>query len=143
MISVALIGCSSTTPSAQKSLTVSESKDGHGVVVAVSDAFGSELSCDGELDPEFEGMLRSLDRQGRSARATIRDEDSVVTARRRGRSVEFDVRSLAGGGEIQVVMPWAAAECLLGETTTLGKELTNVRVTIEGEGGGSFELRVD
>lgn len=152
MISVALIGCSSTTSSAQKSLTVSESKDGHGVVVAVSealarelisDAFGSELSCDGELDPEFEGMLRSLDRQGRSARATIRDEDSVVTARRRGRSVEFDVRSLAGGGEIQVVMPWAAAECLLGETTTLGKELTNVRVTIEGEGGGSFELRVD
>ncbi len=148
----ALVACSSATPAAQKSVTVSESRDGQGVVVAVSealarqlieDAFGSELSCDGELEPEFEGMLRTLDRQGRGARTTISDDDSVVTARRRGRSVEFDVRDLDGGGEIQVVMPWTVAECLLGETTRIDKGFGDVRVSIKGEGGGSFELRVD
>jgi hypothetical protein len=148
----ALVACSSATPAAQKSVTVSESKDGQGVVVAVSEAlarqliedtFGSELSCDGELDAEFEAMLRTLDRQGRGARATISDDDSVVTARRRGRTVEFDVRDLEGGAKIQVVMPWSVAKCLLGETTTVGKEFGDVRVTIEGKGGGSFEFRVE
>lgn len=152
VLAIAATGCASSAPPEQKSLTVSESKDGQGVVVAVSealarelleDAFGSELSCDGDLEPEFEGMLRTLDRQGRGARTTISDDDSVVTARRRGRSVEFDVRDLDGGGEIQVVMPWAVAECLLGETTGIDKGFGDVRVSIKGEGGGSFEFRVE
>jgi len=152
VLAIAATACASSVPPEQKSLTVSESKDGQGVVVAVSealarelleDAFGSELSCDGDLEPEFEGMLRTLDRQGRGARTTISDDDSVVTARRRGRSVEFDVRDLDGGGEIQVVMPWAVAECLLGETTGIDKGFGDVRVSIKGEGGGSFEFRVE
>jgi hypothetical protein len=152
VVAMAAFACASSTPPEQKSLTVSESKDGQGVVVAVSEALarelledtlGSELSCDGELDPEFEGMLRTLDRQGRGGRATLTDDDSMVTAHRRGRSVEFDVRDLEGGSAIEVVMPWAVAECLLGENATLDKGFEDVRVTIKGEGGGSFELRVD
>jgi hypothetical protein len=151
-LAIATIACASSTPAEQKSLTVSESKDGQGVVVAVSEALarelledtlGSELNCDGELDPEFEDMLRTLDRQGRGGRATLTDEDSVVTAHRRGRTVEFDVRDLEGGGAIEVVMPWAVADCLLGESATLDKGFADVRVTIKGEGGGSSELRVD
>ena len=151
VFAMAAVACATTTPE-QKSLTVSESDDGQGVVVAVSEAlarelledtFGSDLSCDGELDPDFEGMLRTLDRQGRGGRATLTDDDSVVTAHRRGRTVEFDVRDLEGGGAIEVVMPWTAAECLLGENVTFDKGFEDVRVTIKGDGGGSFELRVD
>jgi hypothetical protein len=145
-LAMATIACASSTPPEQKSLTVTESEDGQGVVVAVSEALARELLEDtlgSELDPDFENMLRTLDRQGRGGRATLTDEDSVVTAHRRGRTVEFDVRDLDGGGAIEVVMPWTVAECLLGESASLDKGFADVRVTIKGEGGGSFELRVD
>lgn len=152
VLAMTAVACASSPPPAEKSLTVSESKDGQGVVVAVSetlvrdlleDTFGSELRCDGELDPDFEAMLRTLDRKGRGARASLSDEDSVVTARRRARSVEFDVQDRDGGGGLEVVMPWAVAKCLLGDTTSLDNGLGDVRVKIKGEGGGSFEFRID
>ena len=102
---------------------------------------GSELSCDADLDPDFEGLLRDLDRRGRGARATLVDGDGTLTARRRARTLELDARSPDGG--LEIVMPWAVAECLLGRTTTLQGDLGDIRVKLEGADGGTFQIRVD
>ena len=147
---VALSACSSAGRHDQRSVTVSETRGHDGIEVAVSKELagdllqgvvGSELSCDADLDPDFEGLLRELDRRGRGARATLVDGDDTIVARRRARTLELDVRGTDGG--LEVIMPWAVAECLLGRTTALKGGLDDVRVTLRGADGGSFEIHVD
>jgi len=147
---VALSACSSAGRHDQRSVTVSETRGHDGIEVAVSKelasdllqgVIGSELSCDADIDAEFEGLLRDLDRRGRGARATLVDGDDTIVARRRARTLELDVRSPGGG--LEVGMPWAVAECLLGRTTTLRGDLGDIRVKLEGADGGSFHIRVD
>jgi hypothetical protein len=135
-----------------KSLTISESKDGDGVVVAVSaalarefleGAIGSELECDGELDPDFERMLRTLDRGGRGSSASMGDADSRITARRTGKKMRLDIRDLDDGGRIEATVPWTVAECMLGKKATLDASAAKIKIKIKGSDGGSFEFKID
>ena len=104
---------------------------------------GADLECGADLDSDFAAMLRELDRGGRGSRATIRDEDGVITARRSGRSLKVDFDDTDGGG-LEIKMPWAVAECLLdGSATLTEKDAGSIRVKLVGSEGGSFEFKVD
>jgi hypothetical protein len=152
VLTVLIAGCSSTSPQT-KSLTLAEADDGRGVVVAISaalardlleSAIGSDFDCEGEVDREFGSMLRTLDRRGPGSQATLTDEETTVVARRRNRTLKLEIRDRSDGSEIEAVMPWAVAECLMGRTTTLEEgAVGDVRVKIKGKGGGSFEFRID
>ena len=72
----------------------------------------------------------------------MRDGDSVVTAKRRGGTVKMDIRDLDDGDTIEVVMPWAMAECLLGRDVTLDESARKITIKIRGADGGSFEFKV-
>lgn len=144
-------GCA-TGSAHTKSITVAEARGGRGVEVAVSQALarqilegaiGSELRCRGEVDDEFGSLLRALDERGPGSRASIRRDDGVLRAHRTRRALELELRDRDGGGEIDAVLPWALAECMLGRSTRLDADVADVRLTVRGEGGGTFELRVD
>jgi hypothetical protein len=150
ILGLVAVACASASTET-RSITVAESESGAGVVVAVSEALarevlesaiGSELSCQGEIDQEFESLLRTLDDRGRGSRATIVYDDGVLVAHRTRRSLELEFRDRDGGG-IDAVLPWTVAECMLGRTTRVSADVAEVRVTIRGEDGGSFEFRVD
>ncbi len=136
-----------------KSVSISLSSGGDQLVVAMSEALaraflqgvvGADLKCGADVDDEFAAMLRELDRGGRGSRASIRDEDGVITARRSGRSLKMEIRDSDGGGRLEVKMPWAVAECLLdGSATLTEKDAGSIRVKLVGSGGGSFEFKVD
>ena len=136
----------------EHAIKISTDGDGDDIVVAVSKALarsavegliGSELSCDGATDGQFLEMLQTLDRKGRGSRAHVQTDDSVIRARRRSSTVKLDVRSLDDTGRIQIVMPWIVAECLLGRDVTLDTSVRNIKVKIEGSGGGKFEFKID
>ena len=147
-----VFGCSTASKKESKSVSISETKNGEGLVVAVSESLarsvlegivGADLECGSDLDSDFAAMLRELDRGGRGSRATIRDEDGVITARRSGRSLKVDFDDTDGGG-LEIKMPWAVAECLLdGSATLTEKDAGSIRVKLVGSEGGSFEFRVD
>lgn len=136
-----------------KSLTISETKNGEGMIVAVSQALarsvfegmiGSELKCGADLDTEFAGLLRELDRGGRGSRAKLRSEDGTLTARRSGRSLKLDFDDADDGGGLQVKMPWAVARCMLdGSATLSAKDAGSIKVKLIGSDGGSFEFKID
>jgi len=148
-----VFGGSTTSKNDSKSLSISKTKKGDGLVVALSEALarsllegvvGADLECGADLDSDFAAVLRELDRGGRGSRATIRDEDGVLTARRSGRSLKLDFDDADGGGNLQIKMPWAVAECLLdGSAALTEKDAGSIRVKIVGSEGGSFEFKVD
>jgi len=148
-----VFGCSSTKKHESKSLSISETKNGEGLVVAVSEALarsllegvvGADLECGADLDSDFAALLHELDRGGRGSRVTIRDEDGVITARRSGRSLKLDFADADGCGGLEIKMPWAVAECLLdGSATLTEKDAGSIRVKLVGSEGGSFEFKVD
>ena len=148
-----VFGCSTTSKKDSKSLSISESKNGDGLVVAMSEALarsllegvvGAELECGADIDSDFAAMLRELDRGGRGSRATIRDEDGVITARRSGSSLKISFDDADDGGRLEIKMPWAVAECLLdGSATLTEKDAGSIRVKLVGSEGGSFEFKVD
>jgi hypothetical protein len=146
------VGCASSGNRGSKSMSISESAHGDGVVVAVSvalaeslleEVIGSEIECGAELDDEFAALLTELDREGRGGRATLRGDDGVLTARRSGSSVRMTFRSADGGGRLEIRMPWAVAECLVDGSAALGsRDAGRIEVKVVGADGGSFELAV-
>lgn len=146
-------GCGTTSKRDSKSVTISESEGGNGLVVAVSEALarslvegmiGSEIECGGDLDPEFAAVLRELDRGGRGSRASIRDENGDFSVRRSGSNLKMKIDDLDGGGRIEVKMPWAVAECLLdGSAKLSARDADSIRIKVIGSEGGSFEFTVD
>jgi hypothetical protein len=147
-----VFGAGASSKKATRSLSISETKDGNGVVVAMSEALarsllegmvGADLECGSDLDGDFAAMLEKLDRGGRGSRATIRDEDGVITARRSGKNLKIELDDADGGG-LRVKMPWAVAECLLdGSATLSAKDAGSIRVKLVGSDGGSFEFKID
>ena len=73
----------------------------------------------------------------------MQTENSVIRARRRSRSVTLDIRDLDDDGRVEVVMPWAVAECLLGRTVVVDDSMGKIKVKIKGENGGKFEFKID
>jgi hypothetical protein len=146
------VGCASSGDRGSKSLSISESAHGDGIVVAVSEALarslledvvGSEIECGAELDDEFSAMLAELDREGRGGRATLRGDDGVLTARRSGSSLKMTFRAADGEGRLEVRMPWAVAECLVdGSASLSSRDAGRIEVRVVGADGGSFELAV-
>jgi hypothetical protein len=105
---------------------------------------GADLKCGSDIDGDFAAMLHKLDRGGRGSRATIRDDDGVITARRSGNSLKIELDDADGGGGLRVKMPWAVAECLLdGSATLRAEDVASISVKLVGEDGGSFEFKVD
>jgi hypothetical protein len=147
-----LTGCSSTAGRQSKSLTIAETADGRGLELAVSEALarslfedvvGGEIACGADIDDDFAGLLRELEREGRSGRAAIRSDDGAVTARRSGSKLEMTVHDADGGGRLEVRMPWTVAECLLdGSATLRSADADSIRVRIVGGDGGSLTLAV-
>ena len=135
------------------SVTISTDDDGSQLKVAVSkgllatmveELVGSELSCDGGSDGEFTDLLRQLDRKGRGARATVETDDhTVITAKRKRKTVKIDIRDPDDDGAVEVVMPWLVAECLLGRDVVLDTSMAKIKVKVEGADGGRFEFKVD
>lgn len=150
---LAASGCSSTAPAETRSVSISENGNGDGVVVAVSEALarsivegivGDELHCGADLDSDFAAMLETLDRGGRGSRATLRDDDGELSARRSGRALKMRFSEVDGGGRLDITMPWAVAECLLdGSASLSAADAGSIRVRVVGADGGSFELKVD
>jgi len=142
-------GCASS--SSQPDLTI-DFDDDENLTIAVStilareviDGFvGSHLDCKGELDPEVETMLQTLDRQGPRSSATYRDEDTTVVARRRGGKLHLEIGG-AGSGAIEATMPWAVAECLLGRKTSVDKAVrSSIKVKVTGEDGSTYSFRLN
>jgi hypothetical protein len=127
--------------SSGSSLSFTLTPDGEGGFLDA--VLNAEGDCDGDLDEEIRDALEALDRGGRRATYRWEDADKTVFARRRGRSLEEDMDD-KDGGELQLVMPWAMAECLLGKGTTLEDALAagDIDLKIAGEDGGSFKIRL-
>ena len=136
-----------------KSVSISEAKDGDGLVVAVSEALARSLlegmvGAESELWRRHGCRFRGRAPQARPGRSRqpghLRDEDGVLTARRSGRSLKLDFDDADDGGGLEVKMPWAVAECLLdGSATLSAKDAGSIKVKITGSEGGSFEFKVD
>jgi hypothetical protein len=152
-IIVASVASISAAGSGSKSITISDTNNGDELVVAVSAALarsvfegvvGSEIECGADLDQEFGDLLRELDRGGRGARAVLRSEDGILTARRKGRSLKLEFDDADGGGGLRVKMPWSVAQCMLnGSATMSAKDAASIRVELIGADGGSFTFEVD
>ncbi len=103
---------------------------------------GSELECDGDIDGHIRALLEKLDRDGPRSRATYRDDDTIIDARRRGSKLDLDIHG-SGSGRIQATMPWKIADCMLGHPTTIDKTMASaVKVTVTNDDGKNFSFRM-
>jgi hypothetical protein len=154
MISILTVAAQSADAAGkQRTMTISETEDGDGVIVAMSESLarsllegvvGADLECGADLDDDFAGLLRELHRGGRGSKATLRDDDSVIRARRTGSSLKMKIDDLDDGARIEVKMPWAVAECLLdGRATLSADDAARIKVKVTGSDGGSFTFAVD
>jgi hypothetical protein len=97
----------------------------------------------GEIDTGMEKLLQKLDQGGPRSRASYRDGETTIAARRRGGRLDLDI-SGAGSGRIEATMPWAVADCLLGKTTTIDKTITSsIKVKVTNEDGRNFSFQLN
>ena len=142
------VGCASSEPKSDLNIDVDDDEIRVAVsaVVArglIEELIGSELDCQGEIDTGMEKLLRKLDQGGPRSRASYRDGETTIAARRRGGKLNLEI-SGAGSGRIEATMPWAVADCLLGKTTTIDKTVTSsIKVKVINENGRNFSFRLD
>ena len=142
------IGCASSEPKSDLDINIDDNE----IRVAVSaeiarglmeELIGSDLDCQGEIDTGMEKLLLKLDRGGSRSRASYRDGETTIAARRRGGRLDLDI-SGAGSGRIEATMPWAVADCLLGKTTSIDKTVTSsIKVKVTNEDGRKFSFQLD
>jgi hypothetical protein len=140
--------CASSGPKSDFDVAV----DGDEIRVAVSEAVargvtenlvGSMIECDGDIDKNLQTLLETLDRGGVRSRASYRDGETTIEARRRGGSFDIDIHGY-GSGRIEATLPWAVAECLLGSATTLDDAVTSsIRVKVINENGRNFSFKMN
>lgn len=143
-----IVACASSERNSDLSIDVQSDE----IRVAVSQAvargvmenlLGSDLECDGGVDGEFENFLTQLDRSGPRSRATFRDGENTIHARRRGGKLDLEITG-QGSGRIEATMPWALAECLIGNSTTIDKAMTSaVKVKVINPDGRNFSFKMD
>lgn len=103
---------------------------------------GSDLDCKSEIDGGMETLLTKLDNGGPRSRATYRDGETTISAKRRGSKLDLDI-SGQGSGRIEATMPWAVAQCLLGQRTAVDATMTSsIRVKVTNEDGRNFSFRL-
>ena len=142
------VGCASSEPKSDLNIDIDDNE----IRVAVSaevarglmeELIGSDLDCQGEIDTGMEKLLQELDQGGPRSRASIRDGETTIAARRRGGKLNLEI-SGAGSGRIEARMPWAVADCLLGKTTTVDKTITSsIKVKVTNEDGRNFSFQLD
>jgi hypothetical protein len=142
------VGCASSEPKSDLNIDIDDNE----IRVAVSaevarglmeELIGSDLDCQGEIDSGMEKLLLKLDQGGPRSRASYRDGEITIAARRRGSRLDLDIRG-AGSGRIEATMPWAVADCLLGKTTTINKTVTSsIKVKVTNEDGRNFSFQLD
>jgi hypothetical protein len=103
-------------------------------------ALGTELRCDTDLEPEFESMLRTLDRKGRGAKYTMATDGADVIASRRGSKLRIEVEG-EDGWELSATLPWKAAQCLLGRQTTAA-DFGPIKVSLKTSDGERYKLEL-
>ena len=109
----------------------------------VESLLGDDVECDGHIDDDFKNLLTRLDRSGPRSRATYRDGENTINARRRGGRLDLDITG-QGSGRIEATMPWAIAECLLGNATTLDESMTRaIKVKVTNSEGRNFSFKLD
>ena len=108
----------------------------------MDDLIGADLECEGEVDGHLKALLEKLDEGGPRARASYRDGEDTVAGRRRGGKLDLEIRG-TGSGKIEATMPWAIAECLLGNNTTIDDTVTSsIRVKVTNDDGRNFSFRL-
>jgi hypothetical protein len=142
------IGCASSEPKSDLDISVNDNEIRLAVSAEVArslmeELIGSDLDCQGEIDTGIEKLLRELDQGGPRSRASYRDGETTIAARRRGGRLDLDI-SGAGSGRIEATMPWAVADCLLGKTTTIDKTVTSsIKVKVTNEDGRNFSFQLN
>jgi hypothetical protein len=110
---------------------------------SVEGLLGSGLQCEGAVDPELRRLLEALDQGGPRSKAGLRDGQTTLEGRRRGSRVTLEL-SGTGPGSIELTMPWAAAECLLGRPTRIDRAVSDaIRVEVRNPDGRNFSFTVD
>ena len=143
-----IAGCASSEPKSDLNIDFNDND----ISVAVSESvarglmenlIGSEFDCRSDIDGSLESLLEKLDRGGPRSHATIRDGETTLSAHRRGGKLDLDI-SGAGSGKIEATMPWAVAECLLGNTTTIDHTVTSaIKVKVTNPEGRNFSFKLD
>ena len=109
---------------------------------AVEGILGSILECDGEIDDDLRELLSALERGGPRSRATRRDGETTLDARRRGGRLDLEIRG-GGPGKIEASMPWAVAECLLGRSTTVDRAVSSaIKVRVSNPDGRALSFTI-
>lgn len=143
-----IVACASSGRNSDLSIDVESDE----IRVAVSQAvaqgvmeslLGSDLECDRGVEGEFAKLLTQLDRGGPRSTATYRDGENTIHARRRGGKLDLKITG-QGSGRIEATMPWAVAECLLGNPTSVGKTVTPaVKVKVVNPDGRNFSFKMN
>lgn len=147
VIAFLALACASTEPKSDFELDVNDDE----IRVAVSEAaargvmeglIDANLECDGGADGHFKAFLERLDQGGPRARASYRDDENTIEGRRRGNKLDLKIRG-TGSGKIEATMPWAIAECMLGNNTSIDDTLTSsIKVKVTNEDGRNFSFRL-
>lgn len=140
------LACASAEPKSDFELDVNDDE----ITVAISKAvaqgvmeglIGSDLECEEGADGQFRTFLEKLDQGGPRARASYRDSENTIDGRRRGGKLDLKIRG-AGSGKIEATMPWAIAECMLGNDTSIDESFRSIKVKVTNEDGRNFSFRL-
>lgn len=102
----------------------------------------ANLECDADIEPDTEAMLRHLKRKGRGSKYTLRDDDKTIHARRMKSSWEMDIRN-DDGTKAKVVLPWALAECMLGDREAMERYRGEGEMAFVVEDDGVLKVKVE
>ncbi len=140
------LACASAEPKSDFELDIDDDE----ITVAISKAVaqgvmeglvGSDLECEEGADGQFRTFLERLDQGGPRAKANYRDGENTIDGRRRGSKLDLKIRG-AGSGKIEATMPWAIAECMLGNDTSIDESFTSIKVKVTNEDGRNFSFRL-
>jgi hypothetical protein len=144
---VLALSCASSQPRSDLELDIDDDE----IRIAISedvarglmeDLLGAELKCDGEVDGQFRALLEKLDRDGPRARASYRNGEETISGRRRGGTLNLEIRG-DGPGKVEATMPWAVAECMLGRNTSIDKTLSSsIKVKVSNPDGRDFSFKL-
>ena len=141
------LACASSEPKSDFELDIDDDE----ITVAISKAaaqglmeglIGSDLECEEGADGQFRTFLEKLDQGGPRAKASYRDSENTIEGRRRGSKLDLKIRG-AGSGKIEATMPWAIAECMLGNSTSIDESFTSIKVKVTNEDGRNFSFRLN
>jgi hypothetical protein len=139
--------CASSEPKSDFELDVDDDEISVAISEAVArglveDLIGANLECEGGADGQMRALLETLDDKGPRGHASYRDGETTVEGRRRGRKFDIVIRG-AGSGRIEATMPWAVAECMLGNTISTNETISSsIKVTVTNNTGRNFSFKL-